>query len=59
MQRLQGARPEHVVPPAVVSDAAQPLLHCLLDTNMRAWFHARMTAAAVVLQHSVHVYVST
>jgi hypothetical protein len=39
MQELQGALPEHVMPPALVSDAAQPLLHSLLDTNMRACFH--------------------
>jgi hypothetical protein len=27
VQRLQGAPPEHVMPPALVSDDAQPLLH--------------------------------
>jgi hypothetical protein len=58
VQRLQGAPPQHVMPLALVSDAAQPLLH----TSIRACFHrcpkARMTAV-IVLPHNAHLYVST
>jgi len=55
MQELQGALPEHVMPPALVSDAAQPLLHSLLDTNMRACFHRCPDERrhCVAAQHSI------